>query len=97
MFLPRKFQENILDCELVYSHSRYSYKSHVSRSNKRICDNPNGNIEARNVVVGKFEVVVRRSILLEFLERLVTEITVIHQKKYASSTCEFNQPINERD
>ena len=65
--------------------------------------NPRGGVEgiARqlldNELFSELEVVVGRDVLLEFLERLVAEVTAIYQKEHAARTAELNESIDEVD
>ena len=46
---------------------------------------------------GELEVVVRRDVLLEFLERLVAKVAAVYQKEHAACACELDEPVDEVD
>ena len=64
---------------------------------------PRGGIEgvARQALddelFGELEVVVRRDVLLELLERLVAEVAAVDQEEHAARACELDEAVDEVD
>lgn len=50
-----------------------------------------------DVLLGEFEVVVGRGVLLEFLQGLIGEVAAVDQEQYAAGAGKFNQAIDEAD
>ncbi len=50
-----------------------------------------------DVLLGEFEVVVGRLVLLEFLQGLVTQIAAVDQEQHAARAGELDQAVDERD
>ena len=50
-----------------------------------------------DVLLGELEVVVRRGVLLELLERLVAEVAAVHQEQHAPRAGELDEPVYKGD